>query len=216
MLKMKCSECQEFIVSKLLAEATRIICEHCHKSVPVQDVMVFAKGFTFHRNDLAKRLFRYKSLINEVVQERKLLEKSPAASQESKKSLDQFLEALKEVMAGARNSLRLDFSEPFPVRFTMDQQLHQGSLINLSTSGACLEVDSMASLPVKKTSITLQFSLPGSSSMTTLNGVVVWTNRTEDSKKQVFGIGVEFKQLDEGVMQTLWEFISGVSTNTDL
>jgi len=211
MLKMKCSECQEFIVSKLLAEVDKITCEHCQKTVPVKDVMVYAKGFTFHRSDLAKRLFRYKSLIGEVVQERKLLEKNLAASPESKKSLDQFLEALKEVMAGARNSLRIDFSEPFPVKFTINQLVHNGSLTNLSTTGACIGIERIASLPPKKTTISLELVLPGQPDSVSLAGTVVWTNRTEELNKQSFGIGVEFKQLDEAVMRTLWEFIANAS-----
>ena len=210
MLKMKCPKCKEFIVSKLLAEIDQITCNNCQATVPVQDVMVFAKGFTFHRNDLAKRLFRYKSLINEVVQERELLEKNTKASPESKKSLDQFLEALKEVMDGARNSLRLDFSERVEVRFMVNQQPHSGALVNLSTSGACIEADPAAALPQKKNVIKLHFSLPGRKEVFMLDGVVIWTNKLE-GKKEAFAIGVEFKGQDEAVYNALWEFIAASS-----
>ena len=150
MLKMKCPDCSEFIVSKLLAEVDAIDCEHCGKRVTVKDVMVFAKGFTFHRDDLAKRLFRYKTLINEVLQERTLLEQNNRASEESKKSLDQFLVALREVMDGARTSLRLDFTEPFPILLESSQGRHMGTLVNLSTTGACINTSSAPSSLYKK------------------------------------------------------------------
>lgn len=212
MLKMKCPRCEEFIVSKLLAEIDNITCEHCHETVPVQEVMVFAKGFTFHRNDLAKRLFRYKSLINEVIQERELLENNVKASPESKKSLDQFLEALKEVMAGARNSLRLEFSEHIPVEFLVNQRAHKGILLNLSTSGACIETSETATIPNKKSQITLQFSLPDRNHLFSLNGIVVWTNKSDKKNHQVYGIGIEFRHLDEAVLQILWEFIANAAS----
>jgi len=208
MLKMKCPHCEKFIVSKLLAEIDKITCEHCQETVPVQDVLVYAKGFTFHRNDLAKRLYRYKTLINEVIKEREMLEHNQKASPESKKSLDQFLDALKEVMSGARNSLRLEFTKHVPVRFSVSQQIHSGSLINLSTTGARIETVDALTLPQKKNTITLRFSLPDQKEAFTLSGVVIWANKCEEKNKQAYDIGVEFKSLDDAVMQALWEFIS--------
>jgi len=211
MLKMKCPNCSEFIISKLLAEIDRITCGHCGENVPVKDVMVFAKGFTFHRDDLAKRLFRYKTLINEVAQERAMLENNAKASPESKKSLDQFLHALKEVMDGARNSLRLEFSDQVPVRFVVNQVPYEGSLVNLSTTGACLE----SYLPIpslkKRDSISLHFSIAGHRGEFSLNGLIIWAGKAEDRNKPGNSIGVEFRRLDENIHQALWEIISEAS-----
>jgi len=208
MLKMKCPHCEKFIISKLLAETDKITCEHCQETVPVQDVLVYAKGFTFHRNDLAKRLYRYKSLLNEVIKERETLELNTKASEDSKKSLDQFLDALKEVMSGARDSLRLEFSSHVPVRFCINQQFYSGSLVNLSTTGACIGTKDTASLPQKKSSISLRFSLPDRKEPFSLKGIVIWASKNEVTNKQTYEIGVEFKSLDKDVMQALWEFIS--------
>jgi hypothetical protein len=208
MLKMKCPHCDNFIVSKLLAEINEIRCEHCRETVPVHDVLVYAKGFTFHRNDLAKRLFRYKSLLHEVIQERELLEHNAEASMVSKKSLDQFLAALKEVMAGARNSLRLEFTDRMPVRFGVDNRFQVGTLTNLSTTGACLETDSATPLPQKKNPLTLLFALPGKTETCLLNGVVIWVKKHEPAGSRTSSIGVEFKDLGETLSHILWEFIA--------
>ncbi len=204
MLKMKCPACKELIVSQLLAEIETIVCDSCHQTVPVQDVMVAAKGFTFHRNDLVKRLFRYKTLLNEVSIERALLEQDPRASDDSKRSLDQFLNALKEVMAGARNSLRLDFVAHVPVNFQIDSQEYKGALTNLSTTGACIATANLASKSQQKKDITLQFNLPEDKGLLTLNGIVSWVKTAEKNCQ----VGVEFKSLDDAVAQMLWEFIA--------
>jgi hypothetical protein len=201
---MKCQACKEIVVSQLLAEIDTIVCESCHQTVPVQDVMVSANGFTFHRNDLLKRLFRYKTLLNEVSIERALLEDDPHASAESKKSLDQFLQALREVMAGARNRLRLDFTEDVPVKFHINGQEQAGNLTNLSTTGACISAASFATLPKQKGAITLQFSLPVGDGLLTLSGTVSWVRKTGPGGL----VGIEFKNLEETVADALWGFIA--------
>ena len=213
MLKMKCPNCSEFIVSKLLAEIDTIECEHCGQSVPVADVMVFAKGFTFHRDDLAKRLFRYKSLINEVLQERNLLEKNAQASAESKKSLDQFLMALREVMDGARTSLRLEFNEPLPILVEGSQGRHLASLVNLSTTGACLTTSSVpASQFKKRDQITLVFRLLQEQEDYLLKGTVIWTAKPEAGSNGSLSIGVEFMDVQEKIKRSLWDYISKTAT----
>lgn len=201
MLKMKCPQCQEMIVSALLSDMEQIPCEHCHEIVPVTDVMVFAEGFTFHRNDLIKRLFRYKTLLTEINKERELLEKSPGASDEGKKSLGRFAQALAEVMAGARNNLRIDFADPVPLRFKLNAQNQMGNLVNLSTSGACIALNGQSVPPKKKIPLTVEFLLPGCDYPFALPGTVSWV-------KKGGTIGVEFNTLEQECYNTLWEFIS--------
>lgn len=201
MLKMKCPKCSEMIVSALLSDMEQVPCVHCKEIVPVTDVMIFAEGFTFHRNDLVKRLFRYKTLLEEICKERDLLEKNPQASDESKKSLDRFSQALAEVMAGARKNLRIDFTERIPLRYRFNSYAETGALTNLSMTGACIEINKQATCPKKKNALALEFALPGTKYTSTLTGTVSWIKKGNS-------FGVEFNPLEKQDLDALWEFIS--------
>lgn len=201
MLKMKCPKCHEMIVSALLSDMDQVPCGNCKEIVPVNDVMVFAEGFTFHRSDLVKRLFRYKTLLDEITKERALLEKNPDASAESKKSLEKFAQALAEVMAGARKNLRIEFTDRIPLRFRFNSSISSGILVNLSMSGACFEVSENAFCPRKKSVLALEFNLPGIDYTFTLAGTVSWVKKGRS-------VGVEFNTLDQKDIDTLWFYIS--------
>lgn len=206
MLKMKCPKCDEMIVSPLLSDVDQVPCEHCQELVPVGNVMVFAEGFTFHRNDLVKRLFRYKTLLDEICKERDLLKKNPNASDESKKSLERFAQALAEVMAGARNNLRIDFTEPISINYRVSSHVQSGSLTNLSMSGACIDVDPKASCPRKKMNLSIEFTLPGIDYGFILNGTTSWSKRGKS-------FGVKFNAIDEQTVENLWNFITSSVEN---
>lgn len=215
MQKMKCPKCQKMIVSALLAELDTIFCEHCQTTVPVNDVLVCAEGFTFHRSDLIKRLFRYKTLLNEVSLEKEMLEKNASASEESKKSLDRFLHALDEVMAGARNNLRLDFTESVPVLLSSDSQTQPALLSNLSMTGARIEIPLRSLSLRKKGIVSLKFSLPGQDENYELTGIVTWINSEKSKKPNSCAVGIEFEPLNQQVSAALWSFISS-SVTTDI
>jgi hypothetical protein len=208
MLKMKCSSCEKEIRSPLLAEIGSISCPHCRMDTPVNDIIVSAQGYSYHRDDLIKRQFRYKTLIAEVTKERELLENSPASSAESIKSLDRFLATLEEMMAGARDHLRIEFDRHMPVAYKTKQLSSSGRLLNLSMQGACLEVEGGNQLPKKKAAIALRLSLPGEQDSVILNGTVAWIKKSLKKKNPYPLIGVNFTPLDQDVHAVLWAFIS--------
>ena len=212
MLKMKCPNCDEMIASALLSELEQITCDHCLQSVSVADVLVYAEGFTFHRSDLLKRLFRYKTLLSEVGKEREMLENDVHASEESKKSLERFQQALEEVMAGARNNLRLDFTEPLPVRFSVNEQIHSAALVNLSMTGACLEIAHNVPCPRRKVAIALTISLPGLNTGFDLSGTVSWVDKAGTKAHNGCAVGIEFKSLNAENISHLWDFISSAAS----
>lgn len=214
MLKMKCSSCEEEIQSSLLAELDNITCPHCRADVPVNDVIVSAQGYSYHRNDLIKRQFRYKMLITEVTKERELMEKTPSVSAESIKSLDRFLATLEEMMAGARSNLRLEFDRSLPVAYKSKQLSSSGRLVNLSMEGACLETEHGNPLPKNKAAIALRFTLPGNQNSVTLKGTVAWVKTPPANKNSQPQIGVNFAPLDQDVHATLWAFISLNATDS--
>jgi PilZ domain len=206
MLKMKCPKCDEMIVSALLSDMDQVPCEHCQELVPVGNVMVFAEGFTFHRNDLVKRLFRYKTLLDEICKERDLLDKNPNASDESKKSLGRFAQALAEVMAGARNNLRIDFTEPISISYRVNTHVQSAFLTNLSMSGACVDVAPKAPCPRKKTVLSIEFALPGIDCNFILTGTTSWSKRGKS-------FGIKFNAIDEQTIENLWDFITSSVEN---
>lgn len=206
MLKMKCPKCAEMIISALLADMERVPCDHCKEIVPVTNVMVFAEGFTFHRNDLIKRLFRYKTLLDEILKERQVMEKNPQVSEESKRSLDNFANALSEVMAGARNNLRVDFAEMVTLRYRMGSRIESGKLCNLSMSGACIEITDNAVCPKRKSALAIDFSLPGIDFAFTLPGTVSWVKKGRS-------FGLAFDTLEPQAVDTLWNFITAAVEN---
>lgn len=207
MLKMKCPSCDRYISSALLVEMETVFCEHCRQTVPVDNLLISARGFTIHRDDLMKRIFRYQKLLGEVVKERELMERSADICAESKKSVDRFIAALEELMDGARKHYRLHFTQHVPVRFGFDQQVQSGCLVNLSMEGACLSPAETAPLPKAKGPISLEFSLPGQTEAFSLTGSVAWVRTGKGGKAPGHGIGVRFSGLDETDRAELWQFI---------
>ncbi len=207
MLKIKCQNCQEEISSPLLAEIDQIDCPHCQQNTPVKDVIIHTQGYSYHRNDLINRLFRYKTLLAEVAKERELLEKSPEASPESKKSLARFMKTLEEMLAGARNNLRMEFDRSLLVTYQVARFSDSAQLTNLSMKGACIETARDKALPRTKVPIKISLTLPGKQEQVSLDGVVAWT-RTNRDNAQPQQIGISFSPLDTELRTVLWAFIS--------
>lgn len=207
MLKMKCPNCQQYIVSALLAEIETVPCEHCRQTVPVQDLLVSAQGFTIHRDDLIKRFFRYQKLLTEVTKERELMEQSRDISVESRQSVDRFLTTLEEMMAGARKNFRIQFSRTAPVQISFDRRVFPGWLVNLSMEGARLQTEAPDPLPKPKSVISVEFSLAGRTEAFSLSGVVAWVRPAKEEKTPTRDIGIRFKKLDETTQADLWQFI---------
>ncbi|NOQ50882.1 MAG: hypothetical protein GQ578_01510 [Desulfuromonadaceae bacterium] len=205
MLMMKCPKCHEFIVSGLLAEIKTTTCSHCRAVVPVDNILVSAKGFTLDREDLFKRFFHYKKLVDEVAKEKKLLEKSHTTSEESKKSIKRFLAILLEVMAGARDNFRVQFSPNVPIRLLYCRQFLSGFLLNVSMEGACIEILKGDSCPRANNPISLEFSLPGQDGTFFIEGTVSWAEK--NSRNPAHSFGIKFAALDEENQASLWQYI---------
>ena len=207
MLKINCQSCKKEIRSPLLAELTQTECPHCNQDVPVKDVIVCANGYSYYRTDLIKRLFRYKSLLAEAAKDYQRLQTNPDASQESRQSSKRFLDTLEEMLAGARDSVRIDFAEQLPVYFKSETMTGHGHLANLSMEGACLEVLESAQLPQNRRPIVLSFTLPGEASPLILSGDIAWL-KSAPNGHSCPQIGINFAPQDQSVRATLWSFIA--------
>ncbi|MCD6186866.1 MAG: PilZ domain-containing protein [Desulfuromusa sp.] len=206
MLMMKCPQCNKYINSELLAEIESIVCEHCEATVPVINLLVSSNGFTFDRNHLLKQFFRYRQLLDEVIDERNSLSNT---SDESKRSLEQFMTLLQGMMAGARGNFRYEFSPSLAAQLCYSKNECSGILFNLSTEGACVEIPRLNPLPRVGGSISIEFSLPDQAEVFLINGEICWTRKAKEMDEAKHSAGVKFDQLGASVHTTLWQYISG-------
>jgi len=213
MLIMKCPKCDKYISSALLAEIKTIVCEHCHTEVPVNNVLVSSNGFTFDRNDLLKRFFRYRKLLDEVIDEHTSLSNSNDSSSESKRSIEQFLAILQGMMTGARDNFRYQFSVPVVAKLCYSRHECSGTFFNLSTEGARIEISSSNPLPRVKGGISIEFSLPDHEEIISVDGDICWTNKAKEEGTSKHSVGIRFRGLDKETHEKLWMFISAAASS---
>lgn len=207
MLIMKCSKCQKYIESELLVELSTVECEHCGTVVPVKNILVSSNGFTFDRDDLLKRFFRYRKLLDEVIDEHNALEHSSSASSESKQSISQFLSILQGMMTGARANFRCRFQTPVVVDVRYSRHSCYGRFVNLSMEGACIDLDCKNPLPRVGSVINLQFSLSHVDVEFKVSGIICWVKQGKSGQDCKHDIGVKFDPLDPSLKDLLWEVI---------
>jgi len=207
-LKMMCPNCHEPIISSLLAEIDEISCQHCNQGVPVRNVLISARGMTINRDDLLKRFFRYKKLLMEVVEERETMAVNSGAADSSRKSADQFIETLEELMAGARDHFRLNFSIAVPVRIRFDGNVQSGWLVNVSMVGACIEMENLYFMPSVGSIVSIEFTIPGNKKIISLKCMIAWISKAGKKAESTYDIGVKFIDVDENVKSDLWYLIS--------
>ena len=208
MLIMKCPKCTKYINSPLLAEIGTIKCEHCSELVAVTNVLVSSNGFTFDREDLLKRFFRYRKLLDEVIDERNSLVESTGSSDVSKRSIEQFLAILQGMMSGAREKYRLEFDVPIVAKLCYSRHECSGSFFNLSTEGACIEVSQSNPLPRVRGGVSLEFSLPDNDAVFALDGDICWTQKAKSGGNNKHSFGVRFRGVDTAIHAQLWQYIS--------
>lgn len=213
MLIMKCPKCEKYISSALLAEIQTIVCDHCHVEVPVSNVLVSSNGFTFDRNDLLKRFFRYRKLLDEVIDEHSSLTKSSESSAESKRSIEQFLAILQGMMTGARDNFRYQFTRPLSAKLCYSRHECSGTFFNLSTEGACIEISRSNPLPRVKGGISIEFSLPKHDDIIAVDGDICWTNKAKDGESSKHSVGIRFRDMDKETHDKLWLFISAEASS---
>lgn len=212
MLIMKCPKCNKYIRSALLAEIKSIVCEHCSIDVPVTNVLISSNGFTFDRNDLLKRFFRYRKLLDEVIDERNSLLENSQASDASKRSIEQFMAILQEMMTGARDTFRCEFIVPLSVNLHYNKNTCSGIFFNLSTEGACVEIPRSNYLPRVGGQILVEFSLPDDGGDFSIHGEVCWTQKAKNVDNGKHSVGIKFSQLDSTCHTKLWRFVSALAS----
>lgn len=211
MLKMECPNCKHQIYSHLLAEVDSVVCKNCKTDVPVGDVYVTAKGYTMLRKDLVMRMHRYEKLLNEAENEVSLMMEGEKTCDETVQSIDRFIGTLKEMLEAARNNFRM-YQQQLPVNLKVNDKTISGIMINMSTTGACVEPEDGSKLPKLHEKIELIFSLDGIEEAFEIKGKVCWIKKKTSKSEFNTGIGIQFKELDKKTNAKLWAHIEKLDT----
>ena len=209
MLQMKCPKCETIISSPFLVEIGAVTCDQCNEDVTVNDVFVTTSGFKMHRDDLLARVLHYRALLKDVEREKILIRNSGSSSAETQKSLDQFYNTLRELLAGAREHFRLQIAQDFALDIEWAGKPGKGSLLNLSTKGAAIKYQEPQRLPIHGSVLKLQMALPNIAEPCCMSAEIVWIGKRDKNEQQDNVIlGVKFLGLAEKTRNHLWDYIS--------
>jgi hypothetical protein len=208
MLKMECPKCKGWIHSKILRESNDVFCENCNEDVKVDNVYVSASGYTILKDILNDRVYRYEKLLKEAEKELEVIaEKTSHKGDESVKSINNLVVALKELLEGARNTSRVQLPN-VSAEYEFENHKKRGEIIDLSVTGSCIEIDERGQLPQVKREINLKFSLPDSNKKLSIKGKVVWIKRGVRDRGSKTAIGIKFEELSDEVRTLIWDFIT--------
>lgn len=161
-----------------------------------------------HRDDLLNRISRFQKLLEEVEKEIQLLKGRENVSKTTQSSINKFYKTLQELLIGARSNYRLEIPQGLATEMDYNGHRRTEKLVNLSTLGASLQLDTSDDLPRNRTEIKLQFDLPDVAEPLSLLGKVVWIRKVpKDETSQLVKIGVKFMNLDDEVRDILWNYI---------
>jgi len=161
-----------------------------------------------HREDFLNRSFRYQKFLREVEKERILMANSESVSTKSLESIEQIYTALQELLAGARNSYRMEVTCGLQVEVIDGNKSSKGIVLNLSTEGASIKLLAFDNIPRKKSELKVYFSIPELSEKLCTQAKVVWTKELiGDHESESVIIGVTFEDIDEHFHGCLWNYI---------
>ncbi|MFQ5735497.1 MAG: PilZ domain-containing protein [Thermodesulfobacteriota bacterium] len=198
MLRIECPNCKEWIHSPFLVDYKVMQCPTCEAEVPVGELYISAGPFSIHRDVLRKNMFKYKRLLMEA--EKELNEVKGAvgnlkADPISTKSIGLFIDNLKEMLSGCRESTRFN-PDGLSIRFVGKGGSVEARLVNISTTGICVDIGEHAAEYKKAEEVAVELQGAGRGR---LPGRVVWAGAGP--------IGIRFHDMDEEVRQKLFEFL---------
>lgn len=202
MLKSECPHCNCWVYSPFLAETKETECPSCGKPFPVNEVYISAGPYSIYRDVLMKNKHKYLRLLREAKDEIEDIKKSGQGAKayaESAKTVDMFINRLKELLDGCRDKLRVSGKDT-TVEYMLDKTLHKGRLINISSTGVCLGVGEEGAGLDKGQIINLNIKDPAMAEPLLLKGEIIWRNSDNH-------IGVMFMEMDEGQRKILLDLI---------
>jgi len=202
MLKTECPNCKDWVYSPLLSELTETECPDCGFHFPVSEVYVSAGPYSMYRDILLKNVHKYMKLLREAKTEMAEIEQRGGQDRgyrESAMSLNIFIKSLEELLNGCRDRLRVPGVDSY-VEYRIDNTPRIGKLVNISTTGLCLDAGENVSQLKKGRAMTITIkggSLPEPLSLT---GEVVWSGAENRA-------GVKFAEMDEETTKYMRKYV---------
>lgn len=210
MLKTECSNCKCSVTSPLLAESKEMECPNCGTLFPVKDVFISAGPYSIYREVLVKNMHKYVRLLREAKIEMTDMEeqgKSSMPFRESAKTVDMFINRLKELLDGCRDRLRVPGGETL-VEYSIEGNPCMGRLINISSTGVCLIMKDNFERVAPGKIIDLNVRDTRLSEPLNLKGEVVW-----NTDKGLAGL--RFIGLEKHIKEPLSKFIVAKTSNEE-
>jgi len=208
MLKTECTNCKCSVTSPLLAESKEMECPNCGAIFPVTDVFISAGPYSIYREVLLKNMHKYVRLLREAKIEVSDMEekgKSSLPYRESAKTVDIFINRLKELLDGCRERFRVSGGQT-SVEYSIEGGPCTGTLINISATGICLAMETNYDKVAPGKIIDLKVSDARLSEPLNLKGEVVW-----NTEKGLAGL--RFIGLEEHIREPLCKFIAAKSSD---
>lgn len=205
MLKTECTECKVWVYSPFLTDMKETVCPDCGVTFQVGEIFISAGPYAIYRDVLLKNMHKYTRLLAEARKELSELDRLKGLSNDSKaygettETIKKFIKNLEELLEGCRGGLRVPV-EDITLDYVFDKNLYNGKLVNISTTGVCLEVGENVSIHSKGQEINLSIKEENMSEPLHLAGEIVWAGRGGR-------VGVKFLNMDEDKKHALREFI---------
>jgi len=202
MLQMNCSNCDGLIKSPHLAEVQIFLCPQCEEIVIVEDVVISTEKTPFDlRSSLKNLLF--------AAREKFQRNKSENLELQTKYEINKRLARLLK-----RDDFRLNLSLDFFVQIGSGRDKRSARLLNISSTGAAIEIFDLGQLPDKDSETTFQLQLPGQEEPSSLLAGVIWSGKPENIPvSPTITMGLHFKDMDEETRACLWDFIVNSETS---
>ena len=201
MLQMNCLNCGGLIKSPHLAEVQIFLCPQCEEIVVVEDVVISTEKTTFDlRSSLKNLLF--------AAREKFQRNKSENSELQTKYEVNNRLARLLR-----RDDFRLNLSRDFFVQIGSDGSKRSARLLNISSTGAAIEIFDLGQLPDKDSETKFQLQLPGQEEPSSLLARVIWSRKPENATiSPTITMGLQFKDMDKETRACLWDFIVNAET----
>jgi len=202
MLQMNCLNCGGLIKSPHLAEVQIFLCPQCEEIVVVEDVVISTEKTTFDlRSSLKNLLF--------AAREKFQRNKSENSELQTKYEVNNRLARLLR-----RDDFRLNLSRDFFVQIGSDGSKRSARLLNISSTGAAIEIFDLGQLPDKDSETKFLLQFPGQEEPSSLLARVIWRGKPEDiPASPTITMGLHFKDIDEETRACLWDFIVNAETS---
>jgi hypothetical protein len=180
------------------------LCPQCEEIVVVEDVVISTeKGLFDLRFSLKNLLF--------AAREKFQRKKSENLELETKYEINKRLARLMR-----RDDFRLNLSRDFFVQIGVGEKKRSARLLNISSTGAAIEIFDLGQLPDEDSETKFYLQLPGKEEPSSLLARVIWSGKPENIPvSPTTTMGLQFKDMDEEARACLWDFIVDAETSED-